>query len=257
MDYRDKKKPKPDARFVGDAIHYIEKTLTLYPPGKDIAVFHYYLGLAYLEKGQEEKARKQLRLAFKLNPDFNQAGAGLAWQGNKTGQAPDVDTQPPPPSYQLGMEYLMNKNYAQAIAQFEEASDESPGSLITLINLGVAYRASGQTEKAITVYERALKLKPESLPAQYNLAMALLSQNRPKEAMPILKNIVRLLPQYQFAQFHLAGAYEKIGLKKKAIKEYGKFIRWAASEPKMQPLVKQAEEMTAELKARAKKRRPD
>ena len=63
-------------------------------------------------------------------------------------------------------------NFARAVAGFEQAVKQSPGSADLWYNLGNAYFKSGTLGKSIVCYERALRLNPGDEDIQHNLAYA-------------------------------------------------------------------------------------
>jgi tetratricopeptide (TPR) repeat protein len=145
-------------------------------------------------------------------------------------------------SYSVGLEYLMRKEYAKGIAEFQKVLDAYPDAVNALINIGIAYRATDQPEKAIASYERALKVAPEIIPARYNLAMILMSKGRFKEAVPHLEEIVSVFPEYLLSQYYLAKAYEETGEISKALEQYKSIVESAKKDPQRRRLAAQIED---------------
>lgn len=72
-------------------------------------------------------------------------------------------------TFDLGLEHYEAKNYAIAIAQFEQLVAQRVEDPSVFYNLGNAYYRSGRLAPAIANYERALRLDPGFENAQENL----------------------------------------------------------------------------------------
>jgi len=70
-------KEHPDKSFYDYAIKYLQKILALRPLSKDSAIFRFYLGVIYLEKGEKEKAKTEWELTLQLDPDYQEAKVNL------------------------------------------------------------------------------------------------------------------------------------------------------------------------------------
>jgi serine/threonine protein kinase/tetratricopeptide (TPR) repeat protein len=88
-------------------------------------------------------------------------------------------------AYRLGLQFLNNKNYAEAVNQFKLAESAGKPSYDVLYNLGRAYRQYGQSVKdrdknlfnenmkfAAEEFERAAALKPNAVDAYFQLGMS-------------------------------------------------------------------------------------
>jgi tetratricopeptide (TPR) repeat protein len=105
-------------------------------------------------------------------------------------RSPLASTTDPGQLNTLGLKYVGNGHYGDAILAFQRALELSPSLPDTHKNLGDVYLNLGLLGHAITSYKHAIQLRPEYKDAASNLAVALLNKGNYKEAEPILKNIM-------------------------------------------------------------------
>jgi tetratricopeptide (TPR) repeat protein len=135
------------------------------------AAAHYYLGLAYQQKKEDEEARKHLQEAIRLKPDF-----GEAYQA-------------------LGENYMSARIFdSQAIDPLTKATELMPKSYAAFYNLGVCYSNSGKYAEAEAAYRKAAELSPKEPVVHYQLGMALLGQSKNAEAKAALQKYLELNP---------------------------------------------------------------
>ncbi len=90
----------------------------------------------------------------------------------------------PNATYRLGLQYLMNKKYAEAVNQFKLARNQGAPLYDVLYNLGRSYRQYGQIVKdtdkklftdnmkfAAEQFEEAVRQKPDAVDAYFQLGM--------------------------------------------------------------------------------------
>jgi protein O-mannosyl-transferase len=106
----------------------------------------------------------------------------------------------------LGLHYLKEKRYADAIKCFEEALRIRPGFAATHSNLGLCLSALGQNEAAIAQFRAALKYRPSLHEARVNLGNVLVMQGQVAEALELLQEAVAALPRYPEGHLSLANA---------------------------------------------------
>ena len=68
-----------------------------------------------------------------------------------------------------GKFYFLNKQYDEALSEFQEALKLDPGNARTLYNLGIIYESKEDIEIAKTLYLKALELDPKLEEAQKHL----------------------------------------------------------------------------------------
>jgi len=92
----------------------------------------------------------------------------------------------------LGFNYLLQKNYPEALSAFQKAYSKDPKNMKVLNNLATVYALTGEEEKALDIFERVL-----DKPAAYNnLGYLYLVQGKNQEAKDALNHALDLNPVY-------------------------------------------------------------
>ncbi len=68
-----------------------------------------------------------------------------------------------------GKFYFLNKQYDEAISEFQKALKLDPKNARVLYNLGVVHESRGDIEMAKTLYTKALEIDPKLSEAQKHL----------------------------------------------------------------------------------------
>jgi tetratricopeptide (TPR) repeat protein len=111
---------------------------------------HYWLGIAYLDLGQRENARRALAEALSL----------------KSGSHPDA-------LYHLGLIAMQTSHPLEAISLLERALAQSRGPFPAAENaLGAAYVSARDFDRAIDLLDRGVATRPEDPTAQHLLGLA-------------------------------------------------------------------------------------
>jgi len=175
----------------------------------------YNAGVAYLSKGDYEKAIESLKNARNLDPKsariYNALGLvyhsygmfdkaiecyleSLALKSN----APDVNNN-------LAASYLQVGEYEKAIKQCEIALSNkaylSPSA--SYFNMAQAYKAVGNITKAKLYFENALEEEPDFDRAHYELALILKDYKNLKDSIKHLKQAIEINPEYFEAFYEL------------------------------------------------------
>ena len=186
------------------------------PPFPDTA---YYLGFAYLKKGDLAAAEKSLKEAAEVNPrDARipyQLGAVYRAQGRedeakKALALSDELRQRDDKESRLRLECGQKLDQGQreeARKVCEQLYD--PDNAEKLTELGSIYGQHGDVEAALKPLSRAAELAPQSPQMQYNLALALYQLNRFEEARLPLAAAVNRWPDL----FQLQALYGAVSLK--------------------------------------------
>jgi tetratricopeptide (TPR) repeat protein len=95
-----------------------------------------YLGIAILQEGKTEEARKYFDRATKVNRRFSDAYNNL------------------------GASYYAEKQYKKAISMYQRSLSLKPDVASVYTNIGYAYFAQKQLPKAMEAFHRALELDP-------------------------------------------------------------------------------------------------
>jgi hypothetical protein len=113
----------------------------------------------------------------------------------------------------LGILYLRDGQYVDAVARFQESLRIKPDDFYAWNNLGVANLNLGLNSKAIENFRTALSIRPEYAKAHYNLGNALERQGNPDEAIAHFQEALRLNPEYALARqsLEIAKTKKRIG----------------------------------------------
>ena len=145
------------AKQYDNAIKYLAYSVKMQPTTNA----YYYLGYAYLGKGDKANALSNFQQALKLNPSNAAAkqmvaklGGGAATGGAAAGgQAQQYLIK--------GHQYLKARRYAEAI-KFYQASANAQPTYQAYQFMGTAYYYMGDKENAKTSYEKSLQLNPNN-----------------------------------------------------------------------------------------------
>lgn len=158
---------------------------------------YYYLGQAYLQQGETDKAVEQFQAGLKIRasdsdllfllgnayqakgehdmavaaygratqfvPDFVEAYQAMATSFEKMSDTARA-------KYARGMVAFSRQDYPSAVRQLEEAAAQAPDDPILLYGLGMAREKVGQKEQAVDAYRNVLALSPGYRMAQDGLA---------------------------------------------------------------------------------------
>jgi tetratricopeptide (TPR) repeat protein len=157
-----------------DAITYFSR---VQPQGPEVL---FNLTQAYLGAGQKKKGLGQARLLSKQAKN-------------------DVRAH-----FTLGVLLAKQKQYSDAIHEFETADALQPDTFEILYNLGQAYRKRGDNEKALDLLGHALKLSPNSVETLYLIAQIYADKGKDLDALELLVNAHRLAPENTDVVFLMA-----------------------------------------------------
>ena len=101
----------------------------------------------------------------------------------------------------LGLVFLMEKNYAGALACFEQATTLAPPIAEPFNNGGLALKALGHASKAAQWFHQALVRRPDYTEAMVNLGLICQDQQQLTEAVHWFKKALTIAPNYAKAHF--------------------------------------------------------
>ena len=116
-----------------DAVQVYSRLAQQYP--KDAAYLN-YLGIALLQEGKMDEARKQFDRATKVDRRFSDAYNNM------------------------GATYYAEKQYKKAISQYQRSLSLKPNVASVYTNIGYAYFAEKQLPKAMEAFHKALEIDP-------------------------------------------------------------------------------------------------
>ncbi len=199
------------------------------------------LGLLYYKMGDAEKALAQLDQASNTPPVFSSVyfNRGVIHSSIKQYAKAAQDYQRLlqinpnhfEAQYNLGVSYLRQKDYPNAISAFEKAASLAGGSrkARALYNMGIAYRAADENSHHLArrAFEAAIRIKPDYLEARIGLVT--IEPDTPQghaKALAELEKILSIKPSYSRAYFQRALIYSRQGHAAKAANNYLKAIQF-------------------------------
>jgi len=199
-----------DARigFLDRAIkEYADKTKNKYTP----AIFE--LGRIYFESGDYKEALEQLVLIEENDPRYDESQFYIGVAQNALGQtdkslATLQKLASRLPLYEvynnIGVLFIKQKQYPEAINHLKPASDAAPRDTDTLFNLGYAYFLAKNYANASQILKDETKQRPSDGEAFYILSKSLAATNDQEGATEASNQAKKLLPT--FAQWETRGA---------------------------------------------------
>ena len=94
----------------------------------------------------------------------------------------------------LGMIFVVQEKYAEAIPFLESATREQPGSDVAHANLGAAYFQSKREGEALKEFQQAARLNPQNASTQRSLGELWLNAGKPDHAVEAFQAALRLKP---------------------------------------------------------------
>ena len=158
------------------------------------------LGLAYLKKGELEKAISEYKQALSIKSNY-----------------PEAHTN-------LGNAYFRKGRLDEAIAEHKEALAIKPNLAEAHNNLGLVYVKKGMLDEAISEYKKALDVNPNFVEAHTNLGLVYVKKGMLDEAIPEYKKALDVNPNFVEAHTNLGLVYVKKGMLDEAISEYKKAL---------------------------------
>lgn len=145
------------------------------------------LGIAYNEKGMNEKAIAMYKRCIELSPNQK-----------------DVHIN-------LGIAYAMSGQIEESIKEFTKALAITPKNSVIFANLALAYTETGQFDRAAEIYVKAVELDPFNSSAYHGLGTSYMRVGRVDEALEAYTKFVSLSPRDPEAYRNRAIAYSEKG----------------------------------------------
>lgn len=96
---------------------------------------------------------------------------------------------------QRGKQLYRQRQYQQAIAEFNQAIRLYPGYAVAYHNRGLAYRRSGRYDQAVADYTTVMRLAPHAAIAYYNRAIAYASKGDYQHALADVDRYIKMRPK--------------------------------------------------------------
>jgi tetratricopeptide (TPR) repeat protein len=178
-----------------NAFKYLDEALRIDPY---YAKVYFIKGLCFKENGDTTLAISSFRTCIEQDPDYFHA------------------------YMQLG-DIMSKQNNPLAIDYYTNAIRVNGSMVEAYYGLGYYYQEHGQPEDAIKVYNDLLKIDPRNAPAQHNIGYTYLFKlNDPGRSISYFTDALLDDQGLVNAYYHRGYAYEKLGKKELAIKDYKK-----------------------------------
>jgi len=177
-------------------------------------------GIAYIKKGDYDRAIADLTQAIRLDPNYADAYISRGSVYNEKGdydraiadltQAIRLD-----PNYAIAYvvrasAYYSKGDYDRAIADFTQAIRLDPNSEITYCNRGIVYKEKGDYDRAIADFTQAIRLDPIYANAYYNRSIAYMEKGNYAQARADVDMALRLEPNSNLVK-SLSAELRKLG----------------------------------------------
>jgi tetratricopeptide (TPR) repeat protein len=194
----------------------------------------YFLGIAYNQLHDDQKAVTEFKAVIQNSPNFAPAYIALAVQELSAGDVQSaveharqgVTLAP----QALDSHLLLVRTYIRA-NEFEAAGNEldtlvknNPGNAAVLHHLGILYAAKGNQEQAEAQFEAALKAEPRQLESLSELANVYFKGGRPEKAVQRINQAISEQPNNPGLYQLLAQTYLALKDKTKAEQAYEKAL---------------------------------
>ena len=133
-------------------------------------------------------------------------------------QVLDIDSKNVQVRLLLGLTYAQLGELEKALQHTKKASQLDPG-YAAFYQLGLIYSAKRQPEQALKAFDRALKSSPKSYAAQYQKGLVYVSQKNYQKAAECYERARQFNPQFDDAYLALGGAYYQLGNKAAAFRQ--------------------------------------
>ena len=118
-----------------------------------------------------------------------------------------VNPDNPLPHFGLGIVYMEEGRYDEAVRELENALQGKPDFIPILRTLGEAYQMNGQDQKALKVLNRALELHHRDVATLYLLGITYENLGKTNKALPIFRRLSYLRPVRVDVYYHLGLCY--------------------------------------------------
>ena len=110
--------------------------------------------------------------------------------------------------YEEGVAAFKAKNFAQAVAEFQQFVEERPDQQAGYVMLGRSLLSAGQASKAVPHFQKALELKSDDIASQVYLGQAFHQAGKPRDCIAALNklNIGGLPAGAQISLYQMRGA---------------------------------------------------
>ncbi|MFB3917056.1 MAG: tetratricopeptide repeat protein [Terriglobales bacterium] len=131
-----------------------------------------------------------------------------------------------------GIISLQERNFTEALPDFEKAIAADPTAALPYVALGAAYNGLGQYDNALLVLQRATAMAPNFWQGYFETARAQLAKGGFEAALAQVSKAEQLAPK-DFSSLHLVKAYSLLGLKQyaEAVPEFEQYLSRESESP--------------------------
>jgi adenylate cyclase len=212
-----------------EALQSAQQALRLNPRSAGAALMN--LGMAHYWMGNYTEAIAPLQTLIVRRPNFLGAYSLLSfsymrqWISQQSHdpqtltlateaaqRAVTLNTAFPDAHLALGVNYLYQRQYEQAIAEMKQAITVDPSYAVGYSGLASALSYAGNSDEAVRMAEEALRHKPVVPDSHlFLVGMAYHVAGKPEEAIAPLQQFLRRYPHWLTAHLTLAAAYSELG----------------------------------------------
>ena len=124
----------------------------------------------------------------------------------------------------LGMVYLMTKDYDAAILTLNKAIVMQPLDFKSYVNRGMAYAASNLNNQALIDFNKAISIKPTHFIGYLRRSQIFKKQNQDKAALSDLNQAINLAPNFQYGYIERGFLNLEKGSHQKALNDFEKAL---------------------------------
>lgn len=225
-------------RRYGEAEAALKKAIAFSPAMAAVAQSE--LGELYLvSMNKPAEALKAFLAALSLDGSLGQAhygaGAAVLALGDATHAESELKSAAaalpgdPMPVQALGVAYMLQKRYRDAVQSFSQALALRPGQIPWIMARAEAYEDLGLTDKALVDYDACLKINPKFASAYVKIGVIYQLRGQVADAERAYREAISIDPSQAFAYNNLAfGAAER----KERLDDA---LRWATKAVELQP----------------------
>jgi tetratricopeptide (TPR) repeat protein len=190
----------------------------------------YMLGICYLRLQDRANARKAIAAIFGVAPEAPMAYLMLAKMMVRQQQESDsvaeidkalqLDPRLPMAHFLLGEVDLSKSDPAQALVEFQKEIGINPSVWLVYWRLGDTYLRLQKFDEAEKALKQALWLNDSFTGSYLMLGEVELQKNEPQLARQFLEHAVKLDPQNYYGHYFLGRAYQQLGLKDEAERQF-------------------------------------
>lgn len=178
---------------------------------------HFLLGLAYRDKGADDLALEEFRIAEQINPKHEELAQEMAYLLLDQGDLEEAkkrllrtDLKSATNLANLGVIARRQNDYAQAEIYLQRGLEQEPDNPVFWAQLGDVLLAQQKDRKAVEAYKRALRYTPQDFEILFNLGTLLLDLDETKQARRLLEQAVELSPDDGPANYNLALVLDEV-----------------------------------------------